>query len=215
MGTRLSALFTAGFSALLISGVASPQIAHADDSPAERSAELEEKQAAKNEEEWKQIANDFCDGAIDPRKDLEGSKRQFSDEAIELYDKGYRLSPLEYDKGDDPVDYARKYTMTKLTIKKNSGKGKQARTTEEEVDFSPPVVGWKDDDRLRFWRYLVCEVDDFKAAYDNALKVADTEMKPKLGKDFGTDGAILALYDKKMAILQEAVKKAAKDRGDS
>ncbi|GAA5085559.1 hypothetical protein [Nocardia iowensis] len=113
MGLRLTTLLVARCSALLIgTGVS----AHADPPPpanqdeAEVQEGMEEQEEEESTAEWGTVVEKFCElepgvGPIDPNKDLEGARKQFSDAGIQAYDEAYRMSPLEFTQ--DPVPLVR------------------------------------------------------------------------------------------------------------
>ncbi|MFF3228883.1 hypothetical protein ACFYV7_39250 [Nocardia suismassiliense] len=154
MRTCPSALLVTGLSALLIAGVASPSLAHADEDPPvsaeEEKAEADTKASGTAEQEfnkrnlnqWVAVVDAFCTPLTDPRKDPEGAKRDISNKDILAYDAAYRLSPLIFYRNIDPVDATRDLTL--------SGK------------FSPPSGFESGVDRLKWWRFLICNSAEYK-----------------------------------------------------
>ncbi|KAA8887524.1 hypothetical protein F3087_17765 [Nocardia colli] len=193
MAKHLAGLFAVGFSVLLI---ASSGAAHA--SPAGDAGQAAEKQAAKNERTWFRIADLFCSVGgepINPQKDLAGSRKQFSDSGIREYDAAFKITPLQYRGGYDAVDAARSDIM---------GKGSK---------FAPPL-GSTDADLLRQWRYGMCNSDEFRREWSNALKTEQERLGTKLKPGMDTDAAILDLYDEKMDRMLKVLKAEEKDDTD-
>ncbi|WP_405166811.1 hypothetical protein OG203_17935 [Nocardia sp. NBC_01499] len=187
MVASLSKLLVTGFSALLLTGGG---VAHADPSGKElvkTASSKEEKQAKAHEETWATIVELWCDGidgkgVLNPQRDLEGSRKQMSNEAVSAYYDAYRISPLAF--SYDPVEV----TLGDMV------RGKYAPPTSERGD------------RLRQWRALFCGVADFRSEWVAELKSNTEKYATKMRPGFDTDKAILALYDDKMWDMEVALK---------
>ncbi|WP_378741625.1 hypothetical protein [Nocardia brasiliensis] len=200
MAKPLSALLAAGFSAVLIAVAASAHAAPAPIAdPADEAAAMQQKQAEENMNLWAKIADRFCGmkgEPINPQKDLEGSRKQFSDEGIRAYDKAYKLSPLEYYNDRHPADEARRALM-----------GKDSK-------YAPPL-GATDADRLRQWRYLLCSSAEFKRDWANAYKTYEEQLGTKMKPGMDEEDKILDLYDEKMDMMLKVLAKEEGEEDDS
>ncbi|QBS45298.1 hypothetical protein [Nocardia sp. CS682] len=208
MRIRASALTMACLSALLVSGIATPRMAHAEESVASRVQVLEQEEFKANIGRWAKVVGALCDGIINPSKgesEKNAARERLEDDVIEKYDQGYRLSPLKF--STDPVDAARADVMTVLTITEAHGKKENRSYTKRKVDFTPPT-GFTQGDTLRYFWFLFCSVSDFKSQYNDALSVF-TEMYGKtLQPGYDDDEKIRELYDKKLEDMESAMREA-------
>ncbi|MFD6158148.1 hypothetical protein ACFWF7_11125 [Nocardia sp. NPDC060256] len=185
---RLSALLVTGFSALLISGVASPHLAYADTSAADRADELEN---SISKAKWGQLVDRFCKKPINPKDNLKASRADFSDAGINAYDKALHMSPLELTQ--DPYKVARARTMV-----------------DGKYGNFAPTPGFTDEDTLRLWRALVCEVAAYKRQWNNEFKAATEKYGKQMKPEYEDDEAVLKLFEDKYKAMDDALKLAGK-----
>ncbi|MFI6998936.1 hypothetical protein [Nocardia sp. NPDC050175] len=174
MAARWSALVIAGFSTILIAGTAGAAPARVPD-------------------DVKGVRDAFCNigkvptPPINPRDDLEGAQRQFSDEGILAYHEGEKMTPLDY--RYDPM-------LRSLRIVLNP-----------DGKFGPKGGNsYSDADMLRAYRYYSCKgIVEFMTEYNNQ-KGFRSEEPVKMKEGYNTDKQINELYHQAYLIEKQAVK---------
>lgn len=108
------------------------------------------------------------------------------------------MSPLDF--GDhDPVVSARETIMTNATITVTTPANDSRAAMEEQVylEWAPPR-DFTEEDTLRTFYHMLCNVDLFRTEYCNSLKTYSERYGKKMKKGYETDAAILKLYDDKL-----------------